>query len=74
MRGILLYFMMPSVGVLVGFVARRGEEWISAIQSDMNILFAIEKIRENSIIENSNCLSIKFIRMTQPEARTDDRK
>jgi len=42
--------MMPSVGVLVGFVARRGEEWISAIQSDMNILFAIEKIRENSII------------------------
>ena len=42
--------MMSSVGVLMGFVARRGEEWIFAIQSNMNMLFAIEKIRENSII------------------------
>ena len=40
----------------------------------MNNLFPIEKVKENATIENSNCLSIKFIRMTQPETRTDDRK
>jgi hypothetical protein len=40
----------------------------------MNNLFPIEKVKENATIENSNCLSIKFIPMPQPEARTDDRK
>lgn len=40
----------------------------------MNNLFPIEKVKENATIENSNCLSIKFIPMTQPKARTDDRK
>ena len=29
----------------------------------MNNLFPIEKVKENATIENSNCLSIKFIPM-----------